>query len=186
MEDHTDSEAVGRDAGAFGSVEDDPTAPITEFRHAYRFLSNFWPCRVFLAPHWYPSVEHAYQAAKCANKADALAIRNAPSAGMAKRLGSKVVLREDWEHIKLEVMADLLWQKFVLDSALRARLLATGDRELIEGNTWGDTFWGKCGQTGHNHLGRLIMRLRDIARYLADHQPPVVKSDGRQAPESAG
>jgi predicted NAD-dependent protein-ADP-ribosyltransferase YbiA (DUF1768 family) len=32
---------------------------------------------------------------------------------------------------------------------------------LIEENTWGDTFWGICKGQGENHLGRLLMQIRD-------------------------
>ena len=140
--------------------------PITQFRQEHGFLSNFWPCRVFYAPYWHSSIEHAYQAAKCKYREDQEAIRNAPSAAEAKRLGNSVGLRPDWEQIKLEVMADLLWQKFVLDPKLRARLLETGNRELIEGNSRGDTVWGRCCGVGTNHLGNLIMKLREVARYI--------------------
>lgn len=154
--------------------------PITEFRGEHRFLSNFWPCRVFNV-HWYPTVEHAYQAAKCDDKAEELQIREADSPGMAKRLGGHVRVRPDWDQIKLEVMADLLWQKFVLNPEMRKRLLATGTRELVEGNTWGDTYWGKCCQVGENHLGRLIMQMRDFGRYLVENGS---YSDGRSKPES--
>lgn len=170
MEDHPEQQAVGRA----------PETPITEFKQEYRFLSNFWPCRVLYGPHWYPSVEHAYQAAKCAHAQDQLAIRQAASAGMAKRMGKEVELRTDWTQIKLEVMADLLWQKFILNPKLRDQLLATGERELIEGNGWGDTFWGKCRGEGSNHLGNLIMRLRDLARYVDSY------SDGHSTREPAG
>lgn len=147
--------------------------PITEFRREFRFLSNFWPCDVFLGPIRYQSVEHAYQAAKCVHQQDALDIRAAASAGMAKRLGSKVAIRPDWETVKLEVMADLLWQKFVMNVELRARLLATGERELIEGNNWSDFYWGVCRGQGKNHLGNLLMRLRAVARYIVKNQPEV-------------
>ena len=99
---------------------------------------------------------------------------------MAKRLGKSVELRTDWSQIKLEVMADLLWQKFIINPKLRSMLLATGDRELVEGNTWGDTFWGKCGGVGTNHLGNLLMRLRDLARYVDSY------SDGRDTSQPAG
>ena len=53
--------------------------------------------------------------------------------------------------------------KFRGDIDLRSLLVATGDRELIEGNTWGDTFWGVDKNTGQgeNHLGRILMELRD-------------------------
>ena len=40
-------------------------------------------------------------------------------------------------------------------------LVDTGDQPLIEGNTWGDRFWGVCGGTGMNHLGRLLMEVRE-------------------------
>ncbi len=130
-------------------------------------------------PHWYPTVEHAYQAAKCVSFNDQLAVRHSASAGMAKRLGKSAVRRPDWDKIKLEVMADLLWQKFIINKPLRARLLSTGNRELIEGNTWGDMFWGKCAGVGSNHLGNLLMRLRDLARYLDTY------SDDRDEPEPA-
>lgn len=149
--------------------DDDPTAPITEFRQEYRFLSNFWPCRVQYGTFWFPTVEHAYQAAKCSKPEDAAAIREASSAALAKRLGSRVVLRSGWENEKLGIMADLLWQKFVLNSELRARLVATGTRELVEGNTWGDTYWGRCGMVGSNHLGNLLMQMRAVGQYIVNN-----------------
>ena len=91
-----------------------------------------------------------------------------------KRMGSDLKttgrVRPDWEDIKLEVMGDLLWQKFVLNRELRDRLIATGDRELVEGNAFSDFYWGVCKGRGHNHLGRLLMELRPIARHLAQAQ----------------
>ena len=145
--------------------------PITSFSGEYRFLSNSWPCLILYGMHWYDSCEHAYQAAKTTDIQVQLAIRNAQSAGMAKRLGKSVHLRPDWEKIKLEVMGDLLWQKFVLDHKLRARLVATGQRQLIEKNHWGDIYWGVCGGRGTNHLGNLLMRIRNLAAYIVDNQP---------------
>ena len=56
-------------------------------------------------------------------------------------------------------MADLIDQKFD-HPHLRDLLLATKQRVLIEGNTWGDTFWGVCNGVGQNHLGRTIMEKR--------------------------
>ena len=55
----------------------------------------------------------------------------------------------------------LLRRKFE-NPELRAKLLATGNTELIEGNTWGDTFWGAELRTGRgqNMLGKLIMKVR--------------------------
>ena len=71
------------------------------------------------------------------------------------------MLRPAWDDIKLNVMRDLVWRKFSEDPELRAKLLATGDAELVEGNAWGDTFWGvdQSGK-GENHLGKILMETR--------------------------
>jgi predicted NAD-dependent protein-ADP-ribosyltransferase YbiA (DUF1768 family) len=43
-------------------------------------------------------------------------------------------------------------------------LMQTGERQLIEGNTWGDTYWGVCDGEGENNLGKLIMQVRKELR----------------------
>jgi len=131
---------------------------ITSFSEENRFLSNFWPCVVKIEGIEYPSVEHAYQAAKTLNVAEREEIALL-TAGQAKRRGYRVLLRDDWESIKLGVMEDLVRQKFI-DRVLREKLLATGDEELIEGNDWGDKFWGVCDGEGENWLGKILMKVR--------------------------
>lgn len=135
---------------------------IDKFDGQYRFLSNFWPCTVRLDGEQYPSVEHAYQAAKTTDRKERQHVRSASSPGEAKRRGRQVTKRADWDDVKLEVMEKLLRQKFSRVSDLRIRLLtATRGHELVEGNTWGDTYWGVCNGVGENHLGRLLMAIRD-------------------------
>ena len=133
--------------------------PIESFQGAYRFLSNFWPAEVEYEGLVYPSSEHAYQAAKTIDPEARKAFLDIKP-GQAKRKGRKVVLREDWEDVKLDVMLDLLRAKFS-NPELTKMLLDTGDRGLIEGNTWGDQFWGVCKGQGENHLGLLLMQVRD-------------------------
>ena len=147
-------------------MEDDPTAPIDHFRYQWAFLSNFYPCRVFLGLHKYATVEHAYQAAKTLDTGQRDKVRGAASPFLAKRMGGEVPLRPGWDRMKREIMADLLWQKFMHDPDLQAKLLSTGERELIEGHV-GDTYWGvdKHGH-GANHLGKLLMSIRAIARLV--------------------
>jgi predicted NAD-dependent protein-ADP-ribosyltransferase YbiA (DUF1768 family) len=55
----------------------------------------------------------------------------------------------------------LVLAKFVAHPDLRAKLLATGERPLVEGNHWGDRFWGVCDGQGENWLGRILVRVRD-------------------------
>lgn len=146
---------------------------ITEFQGEYRFLSNFWPWdgnRLLAEPLKleyegliYPSVEHAYQASKCLNYRDRAVMAACYTAGDAKRYGRKIVLPKNWEEVKLRVILELVRLKFAIPG-LRAKLLATGDAELIEGNCWGDRFWGVCKGVGENHLGKILMHVRSEAR----------------------
>lgn len=132
---------------------------ITEFTGEYSFLSNFWPALVKHEGTVFASVEHAYQAAKC-KKEDWPKFQGI-GPGAAKRLGRKLQTYDPgWEGRKLKLMHSLILQKFRNDAHLKVRLLDTGNQELIEGNTWGDTFWGVCGGAGKNHLGRILMEVR--------------------------
>lgn len=151
------------------STEPNP-APISSFIGVYRFLSNFWPAIVEHEGLTYPSVEHAYQAAKSLDTNERQRIAAIVEPGDAKRAGRALPLRSDWENVKLRVMEDCVRYKFTHHPELREKLLATGDAELIEGNTWGDRFWGVCDGQGENHLGKILMRVR--AELRADATPP--------------
>lgn len=136
------------------------SSAISEFRGEHEFLSNFFPSTVHLDGASYPTVEHAFQAAKTLDPDERERVRTCTWPGGAKRLGKRVALRIDWEEAKLGIMESLVREKFA-DPDLRQRLLATGSRELIEGNRWGDTYWGVCRGRGANHLGRILMKVRD-------------------------
>lgn len=144
---------------------------IDSFQGEYRFLSNFWLSPVCYGAHTFPSVENAYQAAKISPSdvnVDALMepfCRYTP--GQAKRKGKAIPLRQDWDMVKLDVMQFLVRCKFSLDYELADKLLETGDAILIEGNTWGDTYWGVCRGEGQNHLGRILMQQRDELKRMS-------------------
>lgn len=106
-------------------------------------------------------MEHAFQAAKTTRLDERQHLRGCPTAAEAKQRGRQVSLRPDWETVKLGVMEHLLRQKFTTHPGLRRQLKATRPHPLVEENTWGDTFWGVCNGQGENHLGRLLMRIRD-------------------------
>jgi ribA/ribD-fused uncharacterized protein len=140
---------------------------IDSFKGPYRFLSNFAPVDVVLDGVTYPSVEHAYQAGKTLDLRAREPFRSGTAAA-AKKNGKRLALRGDWEFrddlgtsggAKMMIMYHLLKQKFSVEP-YRQQLLSTGDVDLVEGNWWGDTFWGVCGGVGENHLGKLLMRVR--------------------------
>lgn len=137
---------------------------IKSFCCQYRWLSNFWYCEVEIDGKKYRTVEHGFQAMKTLDLEERKQIRLCSTPALAKRLGRQVVLREDWEEIKVEVMLGLLRQKFSR-KVFRDRLLSTGKQGIIEGNLWHDCEWGvcfcqQCGGRGKNMLGKLLMKVR--------------------------
>jgi ribA/ribD-fused uncharacterized protein len=112
---------------------------------------------------WWETNEHFYQAYKTLDKEHRELIRTAESPGAAKRLGSPkgpITLRDDWDAVKIPVMRQGLHEKFKLDNEAGEFLLSTGNQMLIEGNNWGDRFWGIANGRGENWLGALLMHRR--------------------------
>jgi ribA/ribD-fused uncharacterized protein len=134
---------------------------IDSFTDDYFFLSNFYLCEIEYESLIFPSTEHAYQAAKTSDIYQKSKIRDAKTPGIAKRLGKSVFLRQDWDQIKLSVMEDLVRQKFTKYIDLKQCLIDTGNAELIEGNWWKDIYWGVCKGVGENHLGKILMKIRE-------------------------
>jgi len=139
----------------------DPGHPIAGFCGEYAFLSNFHPATIWMSTNEYPSVEHAYQAAKTLDSEERRIIAAAPTPAEAKRLGKTATIQPLWNTLKLSTMSHLLLEKFSPQNPLLLeRLLATRDRKLVEVNYWGDKYWGVCYGHGMNWLGRLLMNVR--------------------------
>ncbi|MBA3870450.1 MAG: NADAR family protein [Anaerolineae bacterium] len=140
---------------------------ISAFRGPHDFLSNFYAADVELEGAEYPTIEHAFQAAKSLDFAERRAVKNAKTASEAKRMGRKIKRRADWFDVSLVIMENLVRQKFTRYPELGSKLLETGDADLIEGNNWNDRFYGAVYDTnrnvwmGENHLGKILMKVRD-------------------------
>lgn len=132
---------------------------INSFRDEYYFLSNFYECSVTYNGLTYKNNEAAFQAQKCINLKDREKFCNL-RASESKKLGRRVVLRKDWEDIKIKVMTDIVKAKFEQNEDLQKKLLATEDAYLEEGNTWGDRIWGTVNGVGANNLGEILMNVR--------------------------
>src|SRR4051812_48212595 len=133
----------------------------------YAFLSNFYASPVLIRADRHgleliecATVEHAFQACKTLDPARRRLIAAAPTPAETKRRGRHTALRPDWEQIREQIMSRLIAQKFRPGGPLAARLLATGDAELVEGNHWGDRYWGVSEGIGQNRLGHLLMQRR--------------------------
>ncbi len=139
---------------------------ISSFSGTYGFLSNFYLATVVLDEIEYPTVEHAFQAAKTLAPVQREQIRLATTMN-AKRLGRRVALRSGWDGMRVEVMRGLVQQKFTRHPELARRLLATEDARLIEGNYWRDRFWGVFEGEGENQLGLILEQVRENLKKAA-------------------
>lgn len=139
---------------------------IDNFRGEYSFLSNFYLAHFYFIGLEWKSSEHLYQAMKTFDKDEREEIRNCVSAKESKILGKKVTKRKDWEDKKIEVMEIVVFSKFSQIPHLSKKLINTGDAELIEGNNWGDRFWGVCDGEGENHLGIILMKTREKIKLI--------------------
>lgn len=146
---------------------------ISRFTGKADFLSNFHPWQADWDGVVYPTAEHAFQAAKTLDKMDQAAIYSAKSPVLAKRLGRRVQLRDDWDEFRLEAMEHIVRSKFSnLFGEREIYLLSTNGHELVEGNYWHDQFWGDCTcrrrfckEPGENNLGKILMKVREELSY---------------------
>ena len=123
------------------------------------------------------TAEHAYQAAKFESETThrRVALVTAAERALGEKfdgIASKNLAHEfaevgepfrpNWDNIKLGVMQEVVQRKFIANPDIRDQLAATGDTPIIEGNNWGDSFWGVDLATGEgeNHLGRILEVVR--------------------------
>lgn len=138
----------------------------------YGCFSNFSLHGINIEGTYWSTVEHYYQAQKFVGSTDAMIIpliHAAETPEKAAALGRCTTrkLRCDWEVVKTQVMRLAVLKKFLTHGDIREILLSTGDQLLVE-NSPKDYFWG-CGvdKTGQNHLGKILMSVREELRNLA-------------------
>ena len=140
---------------------------IDDFRGEYHFLSNFYGHPFEYKGLTYPNAEAAFQAQKCRTDDERIKYTIVKNPVVAKRMGKKEPgFPANWNEISPGIMKDILKAKFAVPE-LKEKLLATGDAELIEGNSWHDNKWGSCtcercaAKEGANLLGKTLMIIRD-------------------------
>lgn len=136
------------------------TEMIAEFRNENYFLSNMYPCKVTYNGVTYECAESAFQAQKCNEKEMFVNL----SGFEAKKLGKRVALRPDWNEVREQIMYEIVLEKFKQNKYLAKCLEWTGNKMLVEGNNWNDTYWGVCKGIGSNKLGLILMRVRNELR----------------------
>lgn len=151
---------------------------ITDWNKEYSFLRNDYEVYSTYEGAEYPSVEHAYQASKSEDddiRGDIAGV----TVREARKIGKTIQLTPGWEAKKLHIMEFLLRQKFLdnfvgMEAQAGAkdehcdigqRLLKTGD-SLLEMHTKSDQFWGVSPDGGENHMGKILMKIREELRML--------------------
>lgn len=154
-------------------------------------FSNFSAHGFDLDGHFWPTVEHYFQAQKFVGTPSFDEIRAAKTPGQAKSMGRSRnrPLRADWEAVKIAIMRRAIFAKFAAHPDLQAMLLSTGDDELLE-NAPTDYFWGigRTG-TGENWCGKLVMEVRHALRHPTSPTPtptPTAAAAGGAAETGAG
>jgi ribA/ribD-fused uncharacterized protein len=151
----------------------DTAGRVRFYEHDFYVLSNFSAFRLEWQGEIFDTSEAAYHAEKfwgygmVHTSWDLIrTIREAPSAHEAFKIAerNKPLRRPDWDDVKVGIMKRILRAKADQHEYVRRKLLATGDRELVE-DSWRDDFWGwGPNRDGKNMLGKLWMEVRSELR----------------------
>jgi predicted NAD-dependent protein-ADP-ribosyltransferase YbiA (DUF1768 family) len=121
----------------------------------------------------YRTVENFYQAMKTPK--DDLETRRkiaVASPEEARAMGEQVKVRPDWPEIHLQVLETALRHKFAPGTRWYSKLRATGDTDIQDG-------------TKENHLGNLLMKLRDTREKVITSDEILLEAN-RRNPSIAG
>lgn len=157
------------------------------YEQDFYVLSNFSSFRVWYSDTDFDTSEHAYHYMKFTGwpniQSSILGARSAHDAfKIAER--NKTLRREDWDEVKVDIMRDILRAKVSQHEYVRRKLLATGDRHLVE-DSWRDPFWGwGPNRDGLNMLGHLWMDVRAEIRHAIEEAKHI--AEARAARGTAG
>jgi ribA/ribD-fused uncharacterized protein len=142
---------------------------VKEFRGEHAFLSNFYVNEFTWRGIVFPTGEHAFSYAKgfhAVNRKEAgqhfVDVLRADTPGQAKGFGRRLEINVPaWDGYKVQVMREIVHARFQTSQEdMVGPLINTGAMLLVEGNDWGDTFWGRCNGKGFNTLGVILMEER--------------------------
>jgi ribA/ribD-fused uncharacterized protein len=156
------NETEGYYPGFWKTIAVHNSKQIKGFFGNYKWLSNFHKSDVWFRGLKYPSSENAYQAAKVESTQQILFTKISPEESKKAWIDlPHAFTPEQWDDIKFEIMAEVLFSKFT-NRELKNRLMALDeDVYLEETNWWSDIYWGvDLTKGGENNLGKLLMRVK--------------------------
>lgn len=132
------------------------------FKEEYRWLSNFAALETPIKMQGikFYTTEQLYQACKC-KRNDQFVLFDGLTAAESKKFGQEVEMRHNWDRIRLPVMFRVQMLKYS-QPKFKMLLGQTRGLQIYECNTWNDSFFGcDYNLVGKNHLGKIIMDIRD-------------------------
>lgn len=136
------------------------------YEQEFYIFSNFSAFKLEWNGELWMTSEHAYHSEKFEDPKILKALKDTRSAHDAMKLAyaNRDKYRKDWDDVKLGIMKKILHAKVEQHPYVKKKLLASGNRELIE-NSWRDSYWGwGSNKEGENHLGKLWMEVREEVR----------------------
>lgn len=158
---------------------------IERFRDDYFFLSNMYPLNIPITTRLGVEVyssEQVYMADRFADPVVQLRVALARGPDDDQRiykdgLAAKELAHElisigeeqiaEFEVVKGALMYIAVSKKFSANPDIAEKLIDTADEELVEGNDWGDRYWGVSpigSKNGLNKLGKILMQVRSELR----------------------
>ena len=141
-------------------------------------LSNFSRCQIRGTDgHIYCSAEQMFQVRKAnyVGRDDvAKQLMSEQDPLVIKRLGDsiKIPRDNDWDKVKLQIMQNIVKEKFTQTSHLKRLLIETGEKSMHLVHATSDRLWG-CGHnlysddikngtwSGKNHMGKILAAVRE-------------------------
>lgn len=125
-------------------------------------LSNFSYHTIKSSMGTFHSSEAMFQSYKNLTNKDYVAkLQNTTNPQIARTIGKKENVHQDWELKQFDIMVDILYQKCVQHKDVLSTVLKSGLRPFVQ-HTKTDRYWGDGGDgCGYNYLGKAWDKVRE-------------------------
>jgi len=154
----------------------------------YYEFTNFFPAPITLKGEnrpieTWPTSEHYFQAQKFIHHPriqDEIKTKKSPREIFTLAQQNKALVRPDWHKVGLDIMYRAVKTKFIQHPQLAKLLLSTDGKVLIENAGKNDNWYGAGAGpdfAGENHLGRVLMQVREELRAAQQPAQPISTID---------
>ena len=151
------------------------------YNDPYYEFTNFYRASIDIDDKIWLTSEHYFQAQKFIGTPYVEMVRNASTSREAFQMSRDANVskwcRSDWDQVKDNIMMKAILCKFMQHQDLGRKLVATGNKLLVE-HTTNDSYWGDGGDgSGLNKLGELLMKVRSKLQETGNYSSSIAQSD---------